>query len=412
MTTAASSSSGIRHRTKKPTIIAGAFAVLAVLLVMAIALLGIPAHQDELASFGQDVATAMPLAILGFLIVRREPRNKVAWLMLSAAVGLLLTNVASLYTLLTYRLGYHLPFGAAALLIGYSWIAQTAAITVAILLFPDGHVPSPRWRWALGMAIIAATCYQGVTYGAAVSAIASHNVRADSTGGISAVDNPAGWLAGADDAAIAVLVGCLLSFVVAQVLTWRRADSERRQQLKWLLSGAVAFLVSGIITLPIGAVDPTPSATVTAIVTVVSDLGWVALPVGMGVAILRYRLYDIDRIISRTLAYSIVTAVLAGLYAGLVLLATGVLDLTSQVAVAAATLAAAALFNPLRRRVQRLVDRRFHRARYDADNTVAAFAARLQDAIEPDAVRSDLVGTVHRALEPAHVSLWLAGGQR
>jgi hypothetical protein len=130
----------------------------------------------------------------------------------------------------------------------------------------------------------------------------------------------------------------------------------------------------------------------------------------MGVAILKYRLYDIDRIISRTLAYAIVTAVLAALYAGLVLLATEVLDLTSQVAVAAATLAAAALFNPLRRRVQHRVDRRFNRARYDADNTVTAFAARLQDATDPDAVRSDLLATVHQTLEPGHVALWRAGG--
>jgi hypothetical protein len=146
--------------------------------------------------------------------------------------------------------------------------------------------------------------------------------------------------------------------------------------------------------------------------SVVNDLGFSAIAVGVGVAILKYRLYDIDRIISRTLAYTIVTALLAGLYAGLVLLATQVLDLTSQVAVAAATLAAAALFNPLRRRVQHRVDRRFNRAGYDADNTVAAFAVRLQDATDPDAVRSDLIGTVQHALEPARVSLWLAGGAR
>jgi hypothetical protein len=144
--------------------------------------------------------------------------------------------------------------------------------------------------------------------------------------------------------------------------------------------------------------------------TVDLPVGFVAFAAGLGVAILRYRLYDIDRIISRTLAYAVVTAVLAGLYAGLVLLATEVLDLTSEVAVAAATLAAAALFNPLRRRVQHVVDRRFNRARYDADNTVAAFAARLQDATDPDAVRSDLLGTVQYALEPERVIVWMPGG--
>ena len=131
-----------------------------------------------------------------------------------------------------------------------------------------------------------------------------------------------------------------------------------------------------------------------------------ALPVSMGVAILKYRLYDIDRLISRTLAYAIVTGLLVGVYAGLVLLATEVLRLHTPVAVAAATLAAAALFNPLRRRVQRAVDRRFNRARYDADQTVAAFAARLKDAVDLDAVRADLAGVVQAALEPAHVWVW------
>jgi hypothetical protein len=137
--------------------------------------------------------------------------------------------------------------------------------------------------------------------------------------------------------------------------------------------------------------------------------GWAALPVGIGVAILRYRLYDIDRIISRTLAYAIVTGLLVGVYAGLVLLATQALpvSLSTPVAVAGATLVAAALFNPVRRRVQRLVDRRFNRARYNADKTVAVFAARLQDAIDLDAVQDDLAGVVHQALEPVHVSLWI-----
>ena len=136
--------------------------------------------------------------------------------------------------------------------------------------------------------------------------------------------------------------------------------------------------------------------------------GWAALPVSIGIAILRYRLYDIDRIISRTLAYAIVTGLLVGVYAGLVLLATRVLSFHTPVAVAASTLAAAALFNPLRRRVQRAVDRRFNRARYNAGKTVAAFAARLQDAVDLDAVQDDLAGVVHQALEPAHVSVWIS----
>jgi hypothetical protein len=140
--------------------------------------------------------------------------------------------------------------------------------------------------------------------------------------------------------------------------------------------------------------------------------GAVALiPLAIGVAVLRYRLYDIDRIISRTLAYAIVTGLLIGIYAGLVLLATQVLGIHSAVAVAAATLAAAALFNPVRRRVQHRVDRRFNRARYDAETTVAAFAARLKDAVDLDTVRADLAGVVQTALEPARVWVW-SGGDR
>jgi hypothetical protein len=134
--------------------------------------------------------------------------------------------------------------------------------------------------------------------------------------------------------------------------------------------------------------------------------GLAALPVGIGVGILKYRLYEIDRIISRTLAYAIVTGLLIGVYAGLVLLATEVLRFHSTVAVAVSTLAAAALFNPLRQRVQRAVDRRFNRTRYDADQTVAAFAARLKDEVDLDSIQADLAGAVQSALEPAHISIW------
>jgi hypothetical protein len=137
-------------------------------------------------------------------------------------------------------------------------------------------------------------------------------------------------------------------------------------------------------------------------------VGFLAIPLCVGVAILRYRLFDIDRVISRTLAYAIVTGLLVGVYAGLVLLATQVLTIRSPVAVAAATLAAAALFNPVRYQVQRMVDRRFNRARYDADAAVAAFAARLQDAVDLDSVRDDLARVVTRSLEPAHLSVWVS----
>jgi putative flippase GtrA len=192
-----------------------------------------------------------------------------------------------------------------------------------------------------------------------------------------------------------------MSFVAHQVLSWRQATGERRQQLKWLAAGAAVTVGIGLISSAVISVFSDVLAEVTAVAIA-------GLAVGIGMGILKYRLYEIDRIISRTLAYAIVTGLLVGVYAATVLLATQVLRVHTPVAVAASTLAAAALFNPLRRRVQRAVDRRFNRARYDADQTVAAFAARLKDAVDLDSVRDDLAGVVHQALEPAHVSVWIS----
>lgn len=204
-----------------------------------------------------------------------------------------------------------------------------------------------------------------------------------------------------------ILVGAVpvfwVSFLLRQVLSWRRASGERRAQLKWLMAGSAAAVIglAGTVLLSsdgglLGALD-----------NVMLAFGLFSLPVCIAFAILKYRLYDIDRLISRTLSYTLVTGLLVGVYTGLVLLATHVLSFTSPVGVAASTLAVAALFNPVRRRVQRMVDRRFNRARYDSDRTVALFASRLKDEVDLDAVRADLAGAVHHALEPAHITLWL-----
>jgi hypothetical protein len=188
-----------------------------------------------------------------------------------------------------------------------------------------------------------------------------------------------------------------LAAVARQALSWRRSAGERRQQLKWLAAGAAGCGIFGIWAI-----------TTNSAIWEVLILGFAALPLGISMGILKYRLYDIDRIISRTLAYAIVTGLLVGVYAGLVLLATRVLSVHTPVAVAAATLAAAALFNPLRRRVQQIVDRRFNRAWYDADQTVAAFAARLKDEVDLDSVRDDLAAVVRQTLEPTHLSVWVS----
>jgi len=180
------------------------------------------------------------------------------------------------------------------------------------------------------------------------------------------------------------------------VATFRRSCEERRQQLKWLLFGAVVALFGGAVVVPVSSLDTHPLALARAAITF-GAVVTIAFPASIGVGILKYRLYDIDRIISRTLAYAIVTGLLVGMYAGLVLLATLVLTLKTPEAVAAATLAAAALFNPLRHRVQDMVDRRFNRTRYDADKIIAAFAARLQDAIDVDTVHAALLGAAYQA---------------
>ena len=189
--------------------------------------------------------------------------------------------------------------------------------------------------------------------------------------------------------------------LAGQVASFRRSSGERRQQLKWLLGGFGVGLAGVVIGLILKN-----ETGLWGVVGHVAVLAVYAVPGSMGVAILKYRLYDIDRIISRTLAYAIVTGLLVGVYAGMVLLITEVFQFHSSVAVAAATLVAAALFAPVRRRVQRVVDRRFNRARYDAERTVAAFAARLKDSVDLDAVRDDLAGVVQTALEPAHITVW------
>jgi hypothetical protein len=390
---------------------AAVLVVLAVLLAAASVPLYALTHQNGLVNGGENIAVTVLFGAVGLVIVRRQPGNSIGWILLTATIGAqLLPSDAAAYALLAYRLGDHLPFGAVALLLEYSWVGVVPLLLLAILLFPDGRPPSPRWRPVLWSYLAVVACYAGSRYALAVTALAAHRVRIDSGGGLAAVDVPAAGSAWAtvEHLLFAVFAAFWLSFVAAQVLSWRRSSGERRQQLKWLMSGAAVLAVSQAIIQPILASYPNLPAQVQLVLNVLLGLGAAALPASIAVAILKYRLYDIDRIISRTLAYAIVTGLLVGVYAGLVLLATRVLPFSGSVAVAASTLAVAALFNPLRRRVQRAVDRRFNRARYDAEKTIAAFAARLQDAVDLDAVRADLAGVVHQALEPAHVSVWIS----
>jgi len=190
----------------------------------------------------------------------------------------------------------------------------------------------------------------------------------------------------------------MLVSVVAVVVRFVKSAGEERLQLKWCAAAALALAVVFVASVWVTS----------AALNVLQSVAFVGLWTAIAVAVLKYRLYDIDRVISRTLAYAIVTGLLVGVYAALVLLTTEVFRLHSTVAVAASTLAAAALFNPLRRRVQQVVDRRFNRARYDAEQTVAAFAARLKNTVDLDSIRDDLATVVGQTLEPAHLSLWIS----
>jgi predicted permease len=355
-------------------------------------------------------AIGVPCAAVGWLVTRRQPGNPIGWLFLMTGVFMFLSTAGGDYGYYVYRLGHHLPLGAAGSALSQFWGPSLLLLGADILLFPDGMLASRLWRSALRIYAVALVLLILATCVAIAGALAAHPIRVDSTGGLAAVDDPVGWFGAVHGPLSVVSVGLSLAFIARQALSWRRSSGDRRQQLKWLASGAAVTIICLFLAASVGS-----SGGPKTLLDVISGLAWfgvAALPVSIGVGILKYRLYEIDRLISRTLAYAIVTGLLVGVYAGLVLLATEVFRFHSTVAVAASTLVAAALFNPVRRRVQHAVDRRFNRARYNAERLVTAFAARLQDAVDPVAVRADLTGVIHTALEPAHVSLWIRPGER
>jgi hypothetical protein len=352
--------------------------------------------------------TFTPFAVVGFVVAWRKPRNPLGWCLLGLTVAGALSEDGSLYAIAGYRVRHGtLPLGWVAMLAQPGWAITIVLIGLTLLIFPDGTLPSPRLRWVLWLYLAMGLVWMGSAYVITINAIVRHDIRVDSGGNLLALNNgPAspGWWNVLQSVLLVALALPLLVSLAGQVGSYRRSSGERRQQLKWLLGGFAAGLAGVALGIALG--KATGFWGVVGHVAIVAVF-W-AVPVSMGVAILKYRLYDIDRVLSRTLAYAIVTGLLIGMYAGLVLLAQQVLRFSSPVAVAASTLAAAALFNPVRRRVQHAVDRRFNRARYDADQTVTAFAARLQDAVDLDAVREDLAGVVQAALEPAHLALWTA----
>ncbi|HEY6275742.1 MAG TPA: hypothetical protein VIX86_05375 [Streptosporangiaceae bacterium] len=408
----------VGRRPRGPAMAIAALGLLGLVLIAACVLLTV-LTRDLLASrYGAAPVLATTCGLLGALVARRQPRNPEGWLLLGLGVGIITTFDGGLYTVLDYRQhGGGLPLGAAAVFTqGVLRQIVVFVFPLVILLFPDGRL-TRRWTWALWVYLVVIAAFSVGAMAAEAGTLASGPIRVDLTGAYSGSGGPTGVLAAITAVATIAGFGWILAvllwpaFVARQALSWRRSAGDRRQQFKWLMGGA-AVALAGLLLIAFG---PPQTEKVG-----VPALALAALPASIGVAILKYHLYDIDRLISRTLSYALVTGLLAGVYVGVVTLATSVLPLTSTVGVAAGTLAAAALFSPLRRGVQRAVDRRFNRARYDAEATVTAFAARLKGAVDLDSVREDLAQAVSRALEPAHVSVWLspapagpvAGGQR
>jgi hypothetical protein len=395
----------------------GAFAV--VLLVPTLVLLGLNvSHIDAGRMFAVAVLAVAAVAYTGAgrLISSRMPGNAIGWLLslvgLSVAIAAF-TEQYALYGLVTA------PGSVPAGRVAGALAAGTASLTIAlllplILLFPDSRLPSRRWRpvlWAMSVVMVgwASQLFQAGTRvtGGLTNALDADHADYPNPFGILPRH---GWYSGllAVIFGLAVVTGVL---VVASVFVRRRgAGPELRKQLAWLGYVGVVTAV-WVVAQILNALLAPPSLSNGWLGTLIwgfMELTPIAgIPAAVAVAVLKYRLYEIDKIISRTLAYAIVTGLLVGVYAGLVLLATQVLTIKSPVAVAGATLAAAALFTPLRSRVQHLVDRKFNRTRYDADQTLTAFAARLKDAVDQDAVRDDLLGVVHRSLEPSHAAVWV-----
>jgi hypothetical protein len=351
-------------------------------------------------------AAGIPAASVATLLVARRPGNPIGWLLF----GILFAGASpsNEYDILAYRMHPGtVPFGWVSVVFEELWPLFLVFVAILLWVFPDGKLPAGRWRRPSVILLVSGLLLAVAASAPGVMVVARHDVRITAMGHLA--NSPGTWFVVLDLAVIALSLAAWLAWIVIQVPTYRRADGERRQQLKWLYSGGAVTLVAfvfGVFVVPV-AMGQAPGFGNNPVIAALVILAFGAMPASLGVAVLKYRLYELDRIISRVVSYVLITALLVGVYTGLVLLASHLLPVRSAVSVAACTLVTAALFNPLRKRVQRLVDRRFNRSRYNAEAVVAAFTARMRQTVEFDAVRDDLVGVVHEAFQPAQVSMWL-----
>src|SRR5215218_8821506 len=354
----------------------------------------------------ENTLVSVSFSIIGAIIASRLPANPVGWLFCAAASIAAVAHLSAEYAIyaLVARPG-SLPAGEAlAWLASWVWIPYIGCIGLSLLLFPNGRLPSSRWRWLAWLSVLVTIA------GAAWAALSPGMI-----GSLGSIRNPLGieGLPSGYKPLQTIMPALLFVAVVSTfVLRLLRTRGIERQQIKWpaftvVMATGASVLYDTAISEAIGLRWLEWAGFVTFIAAVVS------FPISIGIAIVRYRLYDIDRIINRTLVYGLLTAVLVGVYFGGVTATQALLGtLTSQeqlpqLVVVASTLVIAALFNPLRRRIQSFIDRRFYRKKYDARKTLEAFSAQLRDETDLEALRGDLVGVVRETMQPAHVSLWL-----
>ncbi len=336
------------------------------------------------------------LATVGALVVSRAGGNRVGWLFLWLGLYVATAEAVEGYGLLAADVG--LSDGQLGTWSGsWVWVGEAAAWTIIAAVFPDGRLSGPGWRWlpwgAAGGALLAAT---GMAFGTWSSP------EFEPPGNPYLVDHPV--VEAAFPIGVAVLTISLAGAAASLVQRMRRARGVERQQLKWFAFAACVF--AGCAPVVVALWNTVPGMPV--VIAAAAN----ALPAAAGIAILRYRLYDIDLVIKRTLVYTALTVVLLATYVVLVLLLQVVLSPVagdSDLAVAASTLAVAALFRPLRSAIQHSVDRRFFRARYDAAHTLDEFSGRLRHELDLDSLGTDLREVVHETMQPVHVSLWLRG---
>ncbi|MGH2736625.1 MAG: hypothetical protein ACRDKZ_13675 [Actinomycetota bacterium] len=355
-------------------------------------------------AFVAFVVFVLAFSTVGALVASRQPGNVIGWLMCAMALLYVVGGATITYGEYSVHAQRSLP-GETLSVWTATWVWGIAfgLSPLFLLLFPSGRVPSRRWR-AAAWAIISGTALL------TLSTALTPGPIPDSHG----IVNPVG-LRGQHDLIDMMsnlggllVVGGLVASVCALVLRSRRSRGVERQQLKWFTYAAALAASVTVVLVPLS--EEITEDWLTDLTNFLTTLSLSLLPVAMGIAILRHRLYDIDRIVSRTLVYGAVTALLAGGYAAIVLLLQTLLPVAddSPLVVATSTLAMVALFRPLRRRVQRIIDRRFYRRHYDAEQTAAAFATKLRSEMELNAVVDGLLGAVRNTVQPAHASLWLS----